>query len=65
MNSVLCKKKKKKAKASLRNIFPATFFSYKRDYVSKLGAVPGGLKNWQRIPVASLRNFKVITTDLL
>lgn len=40
MNSVLSKK----ASASLREIFPIPFFSYKRDYVSKLGAVPGGLQ---------------------
>lgn len=34
----------KKADGSLRDIFPVTFFSYERDYVSKLGAEPGGLQ---------------------
>lgn len=41
MNTVLCKM----AEGSLSSIFfPVSFFSYKRDYVSKLGAEPGGLE---------------------
>lgn len=60
MNRVLSKTGRR---VFLKNIFPVTFFSHERDYVSKLGAAPS--RNWHHTLVPSKRNFKVITVYLL